>query len=1094
MRSNSVGKSVILRLFLFLAISIVSVYLFQSRVNADQLSWTSEPPTYSDGGSSIPTSELDAKSCIDQQVFVSPDTQPTQICVYQKDNFRYGYYQKYHNPGIWNAYTENKLVVGIGSDSKMYKVDNVSYSPMPLDLPIGGDLLYGFGCAGCPWGGDLYIYQDFIRNLHREFSFTAGTTYTYDDSKIKILRYPDNNQPLRVNRVGVSDNGQWLVMEVIGRGIVRLDRQTMDMKQISGYTGRYGVGLDPRMEMAISDDGSHIAIAGSNTSFIAYDVDSECGGAVDSTMSSEMSNPCPSRQLNAIVDQQYPNGYFSIHKPAFDSEGGELTFYIKEQQTSQSVKGARVVAANYQTKQLDYLALGDSYSSGEGDTQLDNNGDKYYLPFTDTEGNSLYGVPREKCHQSKRAYPFLLAQEYDIDIAEKFATVACSGALINDISAAGYYYGQGSRLKGLSEVQVESLKLEALEEFIPGRVRQLNFVKKYKPTVTTIGISGNDTGFAEVINSCLFSPNPIFTTCSYAENDQDKARLGAAIAKQYVRLTNLYKALHDTSSQTKIYAIGYPKFVSTGSRCGDNIQLDNNERDMAESGVEYLNDVIEAAAKSAGVQYLNIEDSLNGFRLCDTYWPFVTGTAAWAKSEKQESFHPNHLGQIMIKDKIKEVLGSNTLFTHTQNCPVPYATDAIFCPDHDAEPPSAHPYFASAMNEHTKNTQQEIMTNETVPKNKPQIQKTDPFILKPNSTVKRQLHSDPIDLGDVVVNGDGSIENTFTIPNDTPVGYHTLIITGESYSGEPIELTQIILVTSDNPNDLDENGIPDTDQPCGAFLEAVSEDNDFDGIDDACDPEISEVNPYRVRNGNSQKDENPDNIYIERNVSAGTVTGISGDYDPDSDGWAIVAQSTKPQNAGVPAHFWIDDSKIPHVSIRSGDRGCVQFTPRTLKVVAPNKLRKLKTEAKNTNTCRSDPASDDIDNDGIPDNQQTLYRAHNGDISNNEDPDTIYLERNSTSAEAQLGFSDYLHSNPWNLLAASHNDATKANFVKLVMVTNEEDTRVPTILALHTKTNNKGKTIITCIALQPQNTNVITINNQDRKLKKVNIPEGEACV
>ena len=1087
MRSNSVGRSVILRLFLFLAISIVSVYLFQSRVNADQLSWTNEPPTYSDSGSSVPTSELDAKNCINQQVFVSPDTQPTQICVYQKDNFRYGYYQKYHNPGMWNAYTENKLVVGIGSDSKMYKVENVSYSPMPLDLPIGDDLFYGFGCAGCPWGGDLYIYQDFIRNLHREFSFTAGTTYTYDDSKIKILRYPDNNQPLRVNRVGASDNGQWLVMEVIGRGIVRLDRQTMDMKQISGYTGRYGVGLDPRMEMAISDDGSHIAIAGSNTSFIAYDVDSECGGIVDSTMGSEMSNPCPSRQLNAIVDQQYPNGYFSIHKPAFDSEGGELAFYIKEQQTSQSVKGARVVAANYQTKQLDYLALGDSYSSGEGDTATTDDGQKYYLANTDVDGDYANGIPREKCHQSTRAYPFLLADHYNIPVADKFETVACSGAQIEDISAIGKYEGQarGGGSDGgearLAELSNKSqLQSDALEEFIPGRIRQLHFIKEYKPEVITIGVGGNDAGFGGKINSCV-NPGSSQRTCEWAESK--KASLGMQIKGEFDDLEALYIKLRtQVSPETKIYTIGYPQFITDiePAACGWNTgAVSKEEREMIVRATDYMNDVIEAASKKAGVQYIDITNALQGGKLCEDGQEFVTGISNFGS---QESYHPNSHGNWKIAQKLKQFFGSS--MKNYSGYPVD-GDNSVVAPD--------SLYFSEAEGDGIKKSKNVQMSNEVNSKNNQQSQKIKPFTLKPNSTIKRELHSDPVDLGEVIVNEDGSLDTTFTIPNSTPVGYHTLIITGESYSGEPIELTQTILVTSDNPNDLDENGITDIDQPCGAFLEAVNVDEDFDNIDDACDPEISEANPYRVRNGDSQKNENPDYIYIERNVSVSTVTGISGDYDPDSDGWAIVAQSTKPQNAGVPAHFWIDDSKIPHVSIRSGDRGCVQFTPRTLKVVAPNKLRKLKTEAKNTNTCRSDPASDDIDNDGIPDNQQTLYRARNGDISNNEDPDTIYLERNSTSAEAQLGFSDYLHSNPWNLLATSHNDATKANFVKLVMVTNEEDTRVPTILALHTKTNNKGKTIITCIALQPQNTNVITINNQDRKLKKVNIPEGEGC-
>src|SRR3990167_4421506 len=765
-RKGLVGKSAFLRTFLLLAISIFSVHLFQSSVKADQLSWTSENPTYSDSGSSTPTSELDAINCINQQVFVSPDTQPTQICIYQKDNFRYGYYQKTHNPGMWNAYTENKLVVGIGSDSKMYKVENVSYSPMPLDLSVEGDLLYRHGCAGCPWGGDLYIYKDFIRNLHREFSFTTGTTYTYDESKIKILRYPDNNQPLRVNRVDASDSGQWLVLEVIGRGIVRLDRQTMEMKQISGYTGRYGVGLDPRIEMAISDDGSHVAIAGSNTQFIAYDVNEGCGGDVDSGMSSEMSNPCPSKQLNSVVDQQYPNGYFSIHKPVFDSEGGELTFYIKEQPSSQTVKSARLVAMGYlEAKQLDYLALGDSYSSGEGDTATTSSGQKYYLAYTDENGDYSQGIPREKCHQSTRAWPFLLSDYYDISISDgKSETVACSGATIEDISAVGQYEGQGARLKGITNIT--QLQSDSLNDFIPGRVRQLNFVKKYNPETITVGIGGNDVGFSKKIEACV---HPISGrgTCDWANTK--RVTLGNQIRIQFDQIVSLYTRIKDIAGpKTKIYTIGYPQFItdSEPAACGLNAgAVNKEEREMIVQSTRYMNQIIQAASIKAGIQYLDIDNALNNGKLCEEGQEFVTGISDYGN---QESYHPNSHGNWKIAQKIKQFFGNDNLQNYSS-----YPTGAN---SSMIAPVSA--YFAEAMNNaEIKNTQNTQMSKDIISKNTKQSQSVGSFTFKPNSTVSRQLHSAPIDLGDVIANEDGSLDVTFNIPSNTPVGYHTLIVT-----------------------------------------------------------------------------------------------------------------------------------------------------------------------------------------------------------------------------------------------------------------------------------------------------------------------------
>lgn len=63
---------------------------------------------------------------------------------------------------------------------------------------------------------------------------------------------------------------------------------------------------------------------------------------------------------------------------------------------------------------LDYLALGDSYLSGEGDVK--NYTSRHYI--RGTEG-------QDDCHLSS-SYPFLLAKAWKI-LEGKFNTVACSG-------------------------------------------------------------------------------------------------------------------------------------------------------------------------------------------------------------------------------------------------------------------------------------------------------------------------------------------------------------------------------------------------------------------------------------------------------------------------------------------------------------------------------------------------------------------------------------------------------------------------------------------------------------------------------------------
>src|SRR5690606_11859608 len=56
----------------------------------------------------------------------------------------------------------------------------------------------------------------------------------------------------------------------------------------------------------------------------------------------------------------------------------------------------------------------------------------------------------------------------------------------------------------------------------------------------------------------------------------------------------------------------------------------------------------------------------------------------------------------------------------------------------------------------------------------------------------------------------------------------------------------------------------------------------------------------------------------------------------------------------------------------------------------------------------------------LPDNTQPLYRARNGNTMQSEDPDKIYIERNTAASEAILGITDYdPNSDGWATIAIS---------------------------------------------------------------------------
>lgn len=514
---------------------------------------------------------------------------------------------------------------------------------------------------------------------------------------------------------------------------------------------------------------------------------------------------------------------------------------------------------------LDYLALGDSYSSGEGDTERNNaTGQKYYRQLTDVNEDKKQGIPGEKCHISTRSYPYKLAQYMELKQTgtRQWDTVACGGATIYDLngSNSGGYDGQNDRLRDYADKN--TLQKMALNEMIPGRVKQIEFVKKYQPKVITLTAGGNDVDFGGKIRSCV-DPRERWDTCDWAKKDMNT--LGSQIKGQFDRLVELYKELKAASPKSKIYAIGYPQFITDTepAACGLNAgAIDLNERRMIVRATQYMNEVIEAAARKAGVKYVDISQALNGGKMCEKHQIYMTGIVGFGE---QESYHPNKFGHTMIFVEIAKQLNHESLLTYSK---YPSAGDeSVNAPSSiyfDKGAPSSVNTTMLANSKPSKGSKQKV----ALAKNS----------LQPGSSARVEIRSKPVDLGSYTVLNDGSMKETITIPDNIPAGYHTLFIYGKSASGEDIKITQTLIVTGKDKEDLDDDGVKDANQPCGAFLKTSGKDEDLDGIDDTCDPEITDPILYVARNGKSEFNEDEGKIYVFRNTRAARLTGVNNDY------------------------------------------------------------------------------------------------------------------------------------------------------------------------------------------------------------------------
>lgn len=288
----------------------------------------------------------------------------------------------------------------------------------------------------------------------------------------------------------------------------------------------------------------------------------------------------------------------------------------------------------YPTKYIDvksfahYVALGDSYSSGEGTFNYD---------------------PSSKgCHRSPQSYVYHVASAKSLG-APLFA--ACSGAQTND------FYDTNPNNLGESP-----------------QLTRLNGDTKY----VTLTIGGNDAGFARVINDCATFPKHTGFRCSTNQSLVDAVRSHlsalsgvtsgvAEDSRKIESLRNVYRSVRDRAPGAKIFVAGYPrlfgsdrvKYIAASDAPSGRVcqmtaltLVDYADAQWINSQADALNGVIQRAvtdARADGVDVSYVPPALfAGHAQCDSMeeWinTIVLDDAQPIPHPKSESMHPNVTG------------------------------------------------------------------------------------------------------------------------------------------------------------------------------------------------------------------------------------------------------------------------------------------------------------------------------------------------------------------------------------------------------------------------------------------------------------------
>lgn len=259
------------------------------------------------------------------------------------------------------------------------------------------------------------------------------------------------------------------------------------------------------------------------------------------------------------------------------------------------------IYSSSQGEHRNYVALGDSFSSGQGIP-----GPNGFISPSNTNG----------CHRSEKAYSILLDQDPVLDLnLQSFR--ACSGATTQSL--------------------IEGMNGE------PGQLDSLS----PETDVVTLSIGGNDIDFAGGMTACTL------TTDTQVCEDTLSVVNSAAHAPWFrVRLENTYAAVRAAAPNAQVYITGYPEIMGRPNEVHCDWSLLHAmtlpEKVLVDDIGETLNTVIAEEAIQAGFTFVPLAEVFENHTPCSTE-PFINGAN---RSHEEYSYHPNADGAQAIYEKL----------------------------------------------------------------------------------------------------------------------------------------------------------------------------------------------------------------------------------------------------------------------------------------------------------------------------------------------------------------------------------------------------------------------------------------------------------
>lgn len=296
------------------------------------------------------------------------------------------------------------------------------------------------------------------------------------------------------------------------------------------------------------------------------------------------------------------------------------------------------------------VALGDSYSSGEGGTVKNASTYSYYQE-TDFYGNSALA---NTCHRSPYTWSRVAflpdaptqsigARADNLDTSLDYHLLACSGAVVRNVIPDGVTDGEGEPSEGKH-----------------GELAQLDqgFVDE-NTTLVTISIGGNDAKFGPIVTKCVTLPLCELVTLGSEGHISGPVEDSVVIALEEIR---------KKAPNARVMLMGYPPLLSGDpGECvpGIDVEETNLLNFYATHLQKHLREAKDRANDAAGTNYVTVMDPRDEFEdrgICGSP-EAVHGIIAKAspgepplKIVSQQSFHPNIEGYELYANVLTRAL------------------------------------------------------------------------------------------------------------------------------------------------------------------------------------------------------------------------------------------------------------------------------------------------------------------------------------------------------------------------------------------------------------------------------------------------------